>query len=138
MKLLGLLSQKFKFIYTEQLVNSGKRMAGVGKSEIYYGEGAYEPEETGKVYEWRPKGTWIVDTREEAKVFYPRLIAKQDEALRELKYGVTEEVAKFRMFRLLGLYAITFGTAIYGLVEILELKWPEPKPCKPCSLPGVN
>ena len=134
MKIFGLLSQKFR--YTEQLVNSDKRPAGVGKTEIYYGEGAYVPEETQ--YQWRPKGSWIVDTREEAKVFYPKLIAKQDAALKELKYGVTEEVRKFRMFRLFGLYAITFGTAIYGLVQILELKWPEPKPCKPCSIPGVH
>ena len=132
MKIFGLLSQKFT--YTEKLVNSDKQRP-VGKSEIYYGEGAYVPEETE--YQWRPKGSWIVETREEAKIYYPKLIAKQDAALKELKYGVPEEVQRFRFFRLVGLYVITFGTAAYGLVKLLDLKWPQQKPCKPCTnIPG--
>ena len=75
--------------------------------------------------------------REEAKVHYPKLIAKQDAVLKELKYGVPEQVQRFRLYRLIGLYVITFGTAAYGLVKILDLKWPQQKPCKPCTnIPG--
>jgi len=102
--------------FSEQLVNADKsKRAVVQGSTIVYGEN--KPVTSSEKYQG--KGAWVVHTREEAKVFYPKLIAKQDAALREVKYGATAEMLKRRQFVLVGLYGVTFSTAFYGLYKIL-------------------